>query len=378
MAKSDRRLGFTLRELAVVLIVIVAGFALFAPMLSRSRGDHARNNCFNNLRQIALAIHNYEQSNKHYPPACFNLGTTSLPAHDWRPADASGGKATTGYSWVVAILPMLEENQLYKSIRDRSLRFTIKTGPFSPTVTSSLAEQHASCVRLPKLICPAWTGDGGTNYGARIDTGPACGLPPGYGAPEYANVDSNAPGIGKDSYRGQVAPTNYKPMIGTHVRNGVPILNGGMTIDAKGLTENDFKDGTSKTILFCETKESGYASWYDGTLNWLVANDPNKPPPGIASFQDSPPWVNASPALNQGYNPEVAGSVAYLKKSLTANSPLNDVWWGPSSEHEGAIIAHVYADGHTLGVTPDVDGQIYLNLTTRSGQEPIDCCDPIK
>ena len=194
--------------------------------------------------------------------------------------------------------------------------------------------------------------------------------PPGFGAPEYANVDSNAPGVGARAFKGKVARTNYKPMVGTHMRNGVPVENGGMLLTgSNGLPEGAFSDGTSKPILLCETKESGYASWYDGTLNWLVGNDPNQPPPGAG---DQPPWIGASPALNRGFDPNVAGSVPYLKRTLTANSPQNDVAWGPSSDHRGGVISHVYADGHTLGVTENCDAYIYLGLVTRAGSEPID------
>ena len=161
-------------------------------------------------------------------------------------------------------------------------------------------------------------------------------------------------------------------MVGTHMKNGVPVNNGAFDLGAKGFTEGCISDGSSKTIFLCETKESGYASWYDGTLNWLVANDPNKVAPGSGANLDSVPWVNASRALNRGFDPKIPGSVPYLKKAITANSPLNDVWWGPSSDHSGGVVNHVFGDGHTFGITDDCDATVYLNLTTRDGSEPID------
>ncbi len=219
---------------------------------------------------------------------------------------------------------------------------------------------------MPALICPDWAGDGYTN--------------------QYANVDSASPGTGAQSFKGKVAPTNYKPMVGTHMRNGVPVENGGMLLtnpkgpkhpafaDATtnallqhGLTDGDFTDGTANTILLCETKEASYASWYDGTLNWLVGQDPNQPAPGAS---DKPPWTGAVIAINRGFDPSTSGSVPYLKKTLTSNVPQNDVWWGPSSDHAGGIVCHVFVDNHTIGITDQCDPQTYFSLITRAGGEP--------
>lgn len=193
--------------------------------------------------------------------------------------------------------------------------------------------------------------------------------PVGYGAIEYANVDSAQPGTGKQAYRGNVAPTNYKVMVGTHMRNGQPIENGGMLLSGPhGLTHGSFWDGTANTILVCETKESSYASWYDGTLNWLVGNDPNQPRPGI---RDQSPWTGASLAINRGYDPAKPGTVAYLKKTLASNSPQNDVWWGPSSDHAGGIVCHVFIDNHTTGITDQCDPEFYRTRhTERKRTEP--------
>ncbi len=224
---------------------------------------------------------------------------------------------------------MLEETNLYNALSQATQRFTISTGPFTPRVTNpAAAYQHVSCVPLSQFVCPAWDGDGYTNLQMTVDIGPACGVPTGYGAPEYARVDSDIPGSGTQAFKGKVAVTNYKPMVGTHMKNGVPVGNGGIAVGPQGFTSNSIKDGLSNTIFFAETRESSYASWYDGTLNWLVANDPNKPAPGASSSPDGPPWTNGSVALNRGYDPKTPGSVPYLKKTATANSPLNDVWCG--------------------------------------------------
>ena len=371
MPTHRKRAGFSIRELIVVIVISVLGFGIAVPLISISRANRARNECSDNLRQIGLALHNYDGRHTRYPAASQNLTLSSSfdPARGSRPGDASGGESTTGYSWIVFVLPMIEETNLYNAISQRSNRFTDSKGPFNPTIVyGSATYQHCSCVSIPALVCPSWAGDGYTTSNTTIDS-TVDGPPPGYGAPEYVKSDSSMPGTGTQKFTGRVGVTNYKAMVGTHMRGGVPVGNGGLALGPMGLTANAISDGTSKTIFVCETKECGYASWYDGTLNWLVGNDPNQPPPGT---DDKPPWTGASLAFNRGFNPKMPGSVPYLKKVLTANSPINDVWWGPSSDHSGGIVNHVFGDGHTLGVTEDVDATFYLGLVTRDGSEPID------
>ncbi len=370
MSTHLARRGFTLVELIVVLFVIGLLIALSLPLLNASRdGASNRGTCLNKLRQIGLALENYESGKREYPLASWNKAPAFNPLAS-TPAGQSGA-AMTGYSWIVAILPQLEEKSLYDSIMKRSSDFTVGNGPFDPAIVNGTeTSQHASCVTLPAVICPSWAGDGFTNSNTTIDIGSANGAPAGFGAPEYATVDSKKPGVCNRTFKGMVAPTNYKAMVGTHMRGGAPVENGGMLVSGPhGLTHGSFSDGMAKTILVCETKEAGYASWYDGTLNWLVGNDPNKPAP---SSTDKPPWTAADIAINRGFNPRKSGSVPYLKKALTASAPQNDVWWGPSSDHGSGIVCHVFADNHTIGVTDQCDAMIYLALVTRAGEEPID------
>jgi prepilin-type N-terminal cleavage/methylation domain-containing protein len=370
---SDRiKRGFTVIELLTVILVLGALIVSLLPALASSAGDARATTCQNKIRQLGLALRNYESGKRAFPSATFSLAPGSFHASDCRLADASGGKGTTGYSWIVWILPHLEEIELYRNISEESQRFTIKTGPFDPRIVSKNdVSQHASCVPLPDLICPEWLGNKYTHGNKTVDAGHLANPdePADQGAPEYAAVDSAAPGAGTASFKGHVAPTCYKPVVGTHMWVGMPVENGGMVLSEPGLTLGSFADGTSKTILLCESKECGYACWYDGTLNWLIGNDPNAPAPGT---DNTAPWINAAPALNKGFDPKIANSVPYLKKASSANRPLHDIWWGTSSDHPGGVIYHVFADVHSLGITDACDPATYLGLITRNGGELID------
>jgi hypothetical protein len=320
-----------------------------------------------------LAVLNFQTVKRRFPTVLFNASAVVASPEDCRPANASGDKSTASYSWLVQILPYIDEATFYRNLSDKSNRFTVQNGPFDPSlVTRTCATQHVSCVPLLTAICPDWAGNAYTRNKLTIDAGRAANPdePADQGAPEYAAVDAATAGNGDESFKGRVGATCYKPMVGTHMVKGMPIENGGMALaSGQGLRMRDFGDGTSNTILLAESKECGYASWYDGTLNWLVGNDPNQPAPGA---DDKPPWTNAALALNKGFDPKDTNSVPYLKKDKSSNKPQNDVWWGPSSDHAGGIVYHQFVDGHSLGITDACDPATYLALITRDSGEQID------
>jgi prepilin-type N-terminal cleavage/methylation domain-containing protein len=71
--------GFTLIELLVVIAIIAVLIALLLPAVQAAREAARRAQCVNNLKQIGLAMHNYESSNGSFPPGA----VVTTPAQGW-------------------------------------------------------------------------------------------------------------------------------------------------------------------------------------------------------------------------------------------------------------------------------------------------------
>ena len=111
---SPRR-GFTLVELLVVIAIIGILVGLLLPAVQAAREASRRMSCGNNLKQLGLALHNYESAMRRFPPS----------------ANTTGGSANQPWSAQAALLPFLEGDNVYKNIIFRSATITRSTKPTS-------------------------------------------------------------------------------------------------------------------------------------------------------------------------------------------------------------------------------------------------------
>jgi prepilin-type N-terminal cleavage/methylation domain-containing protein/prepilin-type processing-associated H-X9-DG protein len=95
-----QRRGFTLIELLVVISIIAVLVGLLLPAVQQAREAARRTSCRNNLKQLGLAIHNYEEAHRVFPPGYL-----------YRPGSQGNG---SGYSWGAMILPQLEVTTVYE------------------------------------------------------------------------------------------------------------------------------------------------------------------------------------------------------------------------------------------------------------------------
>ncbi len=109
MAYCQRRRAFTLVELLVVIAIIGVLVGLLLPAVQQAREAARRMNCSSNMRQIALAILNYESTYKMIPTGIGGSGgPTSM--NNWQTCNMQSISAN------IALLPFMEEQPLYQQI----------------------------------------------------------------------------------------------------------------------------------------------------------------------------------------------------------------------------------------------------------------------
>src|SRR4051794_40183075 len=196
-----RRRGFTLIELLVVAAIIPVLIPLLPPAV-RAAGEAARRSqCTNNLKQMGLAIMNYESSNGALPPSGVNVTTM--------PLGTFGMKAR--------ILPFMEQGPVYNSIN----------WTFNPLATNG-QNDTVTAMTINTFLCPS---------------------------------DGNVPGQSRTNPNGTgafiVAATNYPNNIGTVRSNNGNFFDGPayrINYPAGGptVTLSSITDGLSNTVIFSE------------------------------------------------------------------------------------------------------------------------------
>jgi prepilin-type N-terminal cleavage/methylation domain-containing protein len=144
--QENRRDGFTLIELLVVIAIIAILISLLVPAVQKVREAASRTQCANNMKNIGLAMHMYQDSNKRLPAGwVVNATGTVAPSPGW--------------SWSTLILPYIEQQGLYNLISPDVL---------TPGGPPNAAPAAPLLTALAVLMCPA---DSSSTVNSNFTTG---------------------------------------------------------------------------------------------------------------------------------------------------------------------------------------------------------------
>lgn len=157
---KNRRTAFTLIELLVVIAIIAVLIGLLLPAVQKVREAAARMSCSNNLKQFGLAMHNFNDTNGHFPYL------------------RSGG-GQNRHTWALLLLPYIEQNNIYNAYKT-PLTGVSQTDGFNNHTSTDPVMVQARQAQVTTFFCPSRRSPTSLSL---ITTGSTVtGMPSDYGA----------------------------------------------------------------------------------------------------------------------------------------------------------------------------------------------------
>jgi prepilin-type N-terminal cleavage/methylation domain-containing protein/prepilin-type processing-associated H-X9-DG protein len=315
--------GFTLIELLVVIAIIAVLIALLLPAVQQAREAARRTQCRNNLKQMALALHNYHDISLSFPPGHM-WASQSL---DLAPTTFYG--AGTGFSWGAAILPQIDQANLYNQI-DFGAYCCLQ----NPSSAGEIRNTASVQIPIPFARCPS---DLGPNVASTLALD---------GVVQMA-VSSYAGNGGSfdNSHNNDLGSTGAN---GIFMRARHPSI---ATATKSTRRMEEVMDGTSNTVLLMETA-------------WEVSKSDEGGGVGIVGRKR---WYGSATGSNRLINEAVAG----LNPPNTASAAT--IRRSASSMHEGGVM-FAMADGSVRFISENVQhtGRTWADRNNPNPNDPFD------
>ncbi len=323
----NRKLAFTLVELLVVIAIIGILVALLLPAVQAAREAARRMQCGNQLKQMGVAMLNYENAFTEFPTG------GSEPWHDEGTAEVQFSK---GYGWMVQILPYVEDSAL----QDISKGYG---------AGNAQLDQQVRGTPVPLYYCPSKRGTT-VIYAAdtAVDCSQGCALSDYAGATPANVLDPNSPSQfpwfwqtvthgnvieaegNRFEFLGQIYNIAYQGVI---VRTGM----------SPACQAREITDGMSKTVVIGEKRL--YSDRYE-----------------LGDWHDDFGWTDGWDADIMRYTGLEPGPD--MPRPLDPADDPVDFGFRFGSSHPGIFNA-VFADGHVVKIDYDIDLIVFNALGNR-------------
>jgi len=335
MKPRPQPFGFTLIELLVVIAIISMLIAILLPAIQAARESAKRSSCSNNIKQIALAMHNYENALRSYPPSlCWN-GVTGNSGGHW--------------SALARIMPYLEEHDLYRHI-DFKVDYNLPLHP--------VTGQRLKTERIAPFLCPSEANDTPRLSGTTPDN-----YPLSYGVNNgvwkvYDPVTKQG-GEGPFYLNARLRPKNVRDglthtlMLGELKAYTPYYRNGGSAPTTPPTAPSDIcgLGGEAKMgpVLY---NNSGHTEWVDGKVHQTGFTATFTPNTNVICSQGGAKYDVDYTSQREGTSATVATYAAVTARSY----------------HPG-IVNVAMMDGSVHTVKDDISLAVWRALATRAGGE---------
>lgn len=354
MLPQQRRPGFTLIELLVVIAIIALLVAMLLPAVQQAREAARRSQCQNNLKQIGLALHNYHDAHRIFPPGQISY-INPLNQNQWvdnigryaNPNEAklsnTFGQSLHGTSWIVHCLPYLDEQALYNYW---NMNWNVRSNGDLGITAPDGSVIFPPKTDLEALYCPTRRTEmlASTTYGSteRVDQSWA------KGGNDYAAVSGS--GITFAEAPRQTYYLTPVQMQSTVNAAGLsPYTQHGLNVGMFGVNSStrisDVQDGTSNVVMISERQV------FKAPVT--LVNNPNL---NLNLIRSSDGWAYGGPATLLSFR----------------NQPHSGLHFDEADSLHTGIVQVALADGSVKIISVNVDIRTWRNLGNMAQGTPVE------